>query len=239
MVLVLQIGSNTAYTMGSRSEQTSIPSGRSHRDFEKGGGRGTHSFSNGPCRVRDRECRSSGSHVQIDLKAQCMCVGSSCFQIGVGRFGPNQTRNGTGTIGQARGLRYSTRKKTTNRWDSDAVAMGIPQNDAGRSARGRKLAVTGGGKWIHKIGQCVSPVVNYATNGCVTVPCENWPLVKRAMGKRLTVCGGAKKDDDIISINGCNHTRYCSSNKKKPPHRRSVRPRRLEPSQDSGRSRSI
>lgn len=179
--------------------------------------------TDGPCRISNSECRSSGSQVQIDLAAQCMCVGRNCFQIAIGRYGPNQTRNGTGRIGRAPGSRYRTRSQTTTTWDNDAVSMGIPQNDAGRALNGRNLPVTAGGKWIHKVGmdrngRCVSPPTSYRTAGCVGVPCDQWPLVKGAMGQSLTVCGGASRDSDIISRNGCRGTRNCHPESRRPPY---------------------
>ena len=177
----------------------------------------------GNCQIRNSECINSGSPVQIDLTAQCMCVGTSCFEVSIGRYGPNQTRNGTGRIGSAPGKLYRTRSQTSTSWDNDAVSMGIPQNDGGKTARGINLPVTSGGKWIHKVGQtpdgkCITPAASYVTAGCVGVPCDKWPKVKGAMGQSLTVCGGARSDSEIVSVMGCKNRRYCSRDQSVPQH---------------------
>jgi len=202
---------------GSENRSGSVPGGSSRPSNITGA-------SGGPCTIRNQECVRSGSQVQIDLAGQCMCVGSTCFEVAIGKYGPNQTRNGTGRIGRASGSAYSTTRATTTTWSTDAVSMGIPQNDSGTSASGANLPVTTGGKWIHKVGvdsngRCIDPPTRYRTQGCIGVPCQSWPLVKNAMGQSLTVCGGASTDDEIASVIGCNRTRYCPRSQRQPEHR--------------------
>lgn len=123
------------------------------------------------------------SPVKIDLKSQCMCVGTQCFSVGIARdlsgnnhFDPMRSWNGTGVLGVARGTKFQTKTGGgTTSYDNDALSSGTP-ND------------TDGGKWIHKTGNCAGP--SYRTKGCVAVPCEHWPLVKSQMGKAVTYCGG-------------------------------------------------
>lgn len=104
-----------------------------------------------------------------------MCVGRDCFQVGIGKNGPKMTQSGTGTLGEASGAKYRTLKKATTKYDRDALAMGIPGNDQY-------------GKWIHKTRKCRP---TSTTLGCVAVPCSKWPLVKRAKGRKVTICNGA------------------------------------------------
>jgi hypothetical protein len=178
----------------------------------------------GECRIQNAECTTSGSHVQIDLAAQCMCVGSRCVEVGIGLYGPNQTRNGTGTLGPAPGGLYNGNRfpvPGTTSWaglgNEDGLSTGIPQNDRGVSASGRNLPVTQGGKWIHKAANCNVPARNYTTAGCVAVACEDWPLVKSATGRSVTICGGARTDAEIISRNGCVNTRSCPPSQRRAP----------------------
>jgi len=201
--------------LGPSGRNGSVPGGR---------GRGGQSNTNGPCSIRNSECTSSGSHVQIDLAAQCMCVGSTCVEVGIGMYGPNQTRNGTGVLGPATGGLYNGSRFSppgTTRWhgtgNEDGLSMGIPQNDRGASATGRNLAVTNGGKWIHKTANCNSPARAYATAGCVAVSCEDWPLIKAATGQTVTVCGGASTDGEIVSRYGCTNARRCSAGQRQAP----------------------
>jgi hypothetical protein len=114
-----------------------------------------------------------------------MCVdGKNCFLISIGTGGPNMTASGSGKLGDANGAKYQTKPdkqaepdKNTKKveWDNDALAMGIGPNDAV-------------GKWIHKTRNCAPGGVN-VTEGCIAVPCDKWPEVKKQKGKDLTVCG--------------------------------------------------
>lgn len=216
ILLVFTFNHEEAFAFGGNGSQSGSIPGVS--------GNGSITGNSGPCRIRNQECVSSKSHVQIDLAAQCMCVGGTCFEVAIGKFGPKQTRNGTGRIGNAPGGRYRTHRTTvTDRWTNDAVAMGIPQNDAGRSSAGANLPVTSGGKWIHKVGvdsagNCITPPTRYVTAGCVGVPCSEWDHVKSAMGQAVTVCGGAERDSEIVSVNGCLNRRYCPRDQRRPVH---------------------
>lgn len=161
-------------------------------------------FDTGPCQIKNRECLESRSLVIADLEAQCMCIGNDCFEISIGKYGPKMTRNGTGIIGNAQGLRYRTKQGPGSTvWDNDALRMGIPQNDSGSGVK----HITNGGKWIHKTGQdkngkCIEPTT-YTTLGCIGVPCDQWPKLKNAFGASFSVCGGAASDSEIVSRFGC------------------------------------
>jgi len=170
------------------------------------------------CRIINPECINSGSRVIADLEAQCMCVDDTCFEISIGKYGPKMTRNGTGIIGNTTpGHRYQTIiGKTSTEWDNDGLSMGIPQNSTAAGVG----HITNGGKWIHKSGllddgTCVPPKQNL-TLGCIGVACEDWPTIKRAKGSSMTVCGGASKNNDIVSANGCQGWRDCKASVRFP-----------------------
>lgn len=110
-----------------------------------------------------------------------MCVSSGeCFKIDIGKSGPNMTTSGVGKTHPAHGAKYQTievPKEGTVMYDKDAIATGIAGND-------------GVGKWIHKTRGCAQGG-NTATKGCIGVPCDVWPLVKKEMGQNVTICGSS------------------------------------------------
>ncbi len=139
----------------------------------------------GTCNITNPDCVKS-SKVRVDVSAKCMCIGFDCFKVSIGAGGPGWTRNGTSRIGLTSGIFdrnsrgaggiYETKSTTTNAYDNDALAMGIPSNDAV-------------GKWFHKTAGCVKPE-RYQTAGCVAVPCEKWAKLKSEIGSEVTICGG-------------------------------------------------
>ena len=117
--------------------------------------------------------------VSINVSKQCMCLGKKCFKVGIGKDGYTMTTNGFGKLKKTPpGIKYKTYATSKVEYDNDAIAMGIPQNDAV-------------GKWIHKPKNCVR-ADTYRTHGCIAVPCEMWIELKAAMNEsaELTVCGG-------------------------------------------------
>lgn len=116
--------------------------------------------------------------VKIDVAGQCMCVGDKCFKVGIGHDGSMMTASGNGKLTKTPpGEKYKTYENNDSPAD-DAIAMGIPSNDAV-------------GKWIHKPANCAN-AETYRTKGCIAVPCDVWTLVKDAYreGSDLTVCNG-------------------------------------------------
>ena len=125
------------------------------------------------CKV---SCSGNGS-VQVDLESKCMCIEKdNCFLIQIGKNGPKMTTQGHGKIGEAHGGKFQTKSTSSTSYDNDAMDMGIPEN-------------TAVGKWIHKSVNC-GPGGTNSTLGCIGVPCEHWPEIKKEMGKDLDVCGG-------------------------------------------------
>lgn len=127
------------------------------------------------CQVR---C-SGNAPVKIDVAGQCMCVEDRCFKVGIGWDGASMTDSGNGKLHPTPpGEKYQTFPTDSTAYDKDAIAMGIPGNDAT-------------GKWIHKPANCVN-AETYHTKGCIAVPCDIWPILKNAMRKEadLTVCNG-------------------------------------------------
>lgn len=123
-------------------------------------------------------CNGTSASVTVDLQNKCMCIKGKCFLISIGKNGPSMTTGGAGKLGEAKGAKYQTKPGPgSTGYDNDAIAMGIPSNDAV-------------GKWIHKTRGC-SPGGSNATKGCIAVPCEHWPDVKKEMGEPLMVCGGS------------------------------------------------
>lgn len=124
-------------------------------------------------------CQAScpGSKFIVDLQARCMCLPSGeCFKIDIGKSGPNMTTGGMGKTHEAKGAKYQTTGGPgSTGYDKDAIATGIQANDAV-------------GKWIHKTRRC-SQGGNTATKGCIGVPCDVWPLVKKQMGQNISICG--------------------------------------------------
>lgn len=133
------------------------------------------------CEIAQAQCSSTcqaNASVTVDLNAKCMCVKGKCFLIDIGKNGPSMTAGGGGQLGPAKGAKYQTKSGPgTTSYDNDAIAMGIPSNDAV-------------GKWIHKTRGCSQGGRN-ATKGCIAVPCDKWPEVKQQMGEPLMVCGGS------------------------------------------------
>lgn len=121
--------------------------------------------------------------VRVDLEKKCMCVGRHCFKVGIGRSGPGQTRTGIGTLSNANGAKYQTLRSTSNRYDKDAVAMGILSNDRV-------------GKWLHKPRNCVR-AETYRTKGCIAVPCNEWHHIKNALNekRKISVCRGISAEN--------------------------------------------
>lgn len=137
----------------------------------------------GECYISNPDCTGFGSKVIADVAARCMCIGRDCFRISIGYGGPTQTVNGTSTLGPVdnvfnrRGGKYRTYQTSNiNRFDDDAISMGIGSN-------------VRTGKWIHKTRRC-EPGGRNNTAGCIAVPCKYWALMKAQMGQRITVCGG-------------------------------------------------
>lgn len=123
-------------------------------------------------------CPGEGD-VEVNLQDKCMCLGDECFEISIGRNGPEMTASGTGVLAEAEGAKYSTKPGPgSTGYDKDAIRMGIPSND-------------GVGKWIHKTQGC-SPGGGENTKGCIAVPCDRWPEVKAKMGGVLKVCGSSQ-----------------------------------------------
>lgn len=129
------------------------------------------------------ETRCAGnSPVQVDVAGQCMCVGNKCFKVGIGHDGSMMTTSGVGKLKPTPpGEKYATHPSDSTGYDNDAVAMGINANDVV-------------GKWLHKPANCVN-AETYRTKGCIAVPCDVWPMVKKAMREEseLTVCNGRGK----------------------------------------------
>ena len=138
-----------------------------------------------------QECTANcnGGDVTVDLAAECMCLGQGkCFKVAIGKDGPTMTTSGNGTIGDANGAKYQTTQGPgTTGYDRDALAMGIPGNDAV-------------GKWIHKTSGC-GPGGGRQTLGCIAVPCDKWPDVKAMKGKSISVCGG-NQDNGTTGADG-------------------------------------
>jgi hypothetical protein len=128
----------------------------------------------GSCSAQCNNAKPAG--ITVNLATKCMCVdGKNCFLINIGTGGPNMTTSGNGKLGDANGAKYQTKPGASTSYDNDALAMGIGPNDSA-------------GKWIHKTRNC-SPGGSAATLGCIAVPCDKWPEVKKQKGKDLTVCG--------------------------------------------------
>ncbi|MGH1468111.1 MAG: hypothetical protein ACRBBP_04410 [Bdellovibrionales bacterium] len=146
--------------------------------------RSSRTTSTGTCVLSNPQC--GGTTIRVDVSARCMCIKDECFPVSIGSGGPSWTHNGTSVLGPTGGIFdrnrrgaggiYETKSTTTNSYDNDAIAMGIPGNDAV-------------GKWFHKPANCVHPS-RYATAGCVAVPCEHWANLKSNVGTEVTVCGG-------------------------------------------------
>ncbi len=140
--------------------------------------------STGTCTLSNPQC--GGGSIRVDVSARCMCIHDECFPVSIGSGGPSWTHNGTSRLGLTGGVLdrnsrgaggiYETKSTTTNRYDNDAIAMGIPGNDRV-------------GKWFHKPANCIHPS-RYATAGCIAVPCEQWANLKSNVGSEVTVCGG-------------------------------------------------
>lgn len=138
----------------------------------------------GSCYISNPTCGTSG--VKVDVSARCMCIDLECFPVSIGSGGPGMTHNGTSRLGLTGGVldrnsrgaggTYETKSITRNSYDNDAIAMGIPRNDAV-------------GKWFHKPANCLHPS-RYTTAGCIAVPCEQWANLKSSIGEEVTVCGG-------------------------------------------------
>jgi hypothetical protein len=111
----------------------------------------------------------------------CLSTGE-CFKIDIGKNGPNMTNGGQGKTHPAEGAKYQTTSGPgTTGYDKDAIATGIQGNDAV-------------GKWIHKTRGCTQGG-NMATKGCIGVPCDVWPLVKKEMGQNIVICGSTSHGD--------------------------------------------
>jgi uncharacterized membrane protein YgcG len=128
------------------------------------------------------ECQAactSDAGVGVDLGQKCMCIGkSNCFKISIGKGGPSMTTSGSAKMHEAKGDKYSTKQTTDvmSDKDQDAIATGIPENDAT-------------GKWIHKTRSC-GKGGQENTLGCIAVPCDHWKEIKDRKDANLTICGG-------------------------------------------------
>ncbi len=132
------------------------------------------------------------AYIQIDVRAQCMCIGEKCFKVGIGYDGASMTTSGHGKIKKTPpGEKYQTHEnRYSTEYDDDALAMDIPENDTR-------------GKWLHKPRDCAK-AETYSTEGCIAVPCDMWPLLKQVYQqtddeskKELTVCNGRSRGDRL------------------------------------------
>lgn len=89
------------------------------------------------------------------------------------------TTSGTGKItDDVAGAKYqSIPGSQSTGYDKDAMKTGIEANSAV-------------GKWIHKTRNC-KPGGTPSTLGCIGVPCNQWPLMKKQANKTMVICGSS------------------------------------------------